>query len=228
MMIPTSAMARLYPPAPSEANPRFRQVLTRHAYDEAMAKEGSSFTGVELGLEDENALLRASLADAQERLQEMERSADADALTGLPNHRSFVRELKRAVGQAGRHGMPAAVLSIDLRGLQAINDRHGRLAGDSALIHVAKILGGLIRSTDVLARVRGGAFGLILDHLDQNSAIETAERLARCISSSPVDLGGTRVSVEATIATTGILAGDSFEDVLARTERNLAYAKSGD
>jgi diguanylate cyclase (GGDEF)-like protein len=192
-----------------------------------MSKEDSEFSGVELGLADENALLRASLADARERLQEMEGTADTDPLTGLPNRRRFERELERLVGQAERHGTPAALLSIDLKDLAAINERHGRLAGDMALLHVARLLAGLIRSTDMVARTAGGAFGLLLDHLDHNSAIETAERLTRCIAADPVDLGGATVPVEAAIAVTGILAGDTVDDVILRADRNLARAKSG-
>jgi diguanylate cyclase (GGDEF)-like protein len=192
-----------------------------------MSKEVSQFLGTALDLADENALLRASLADARERLQEMEQVADFDPLTGLPNRRRFERELERIVGQAGRHGTPAALLSIDLKQLDAINELHGRLAGDAALIHVARLLAGLIRSTDLLARTDGGRFGLILDHLDQNSAIETAERLTRCIAAHPVDLGGPSVVVEAAIAVTGILSGDSAGDVLARSDANLNRTKNG-
>jgi len=192
----------------------------------AMSKEGSKFTGVAIELADENALLRASLAETRDRLEELEQAADFDSLTGLPNRLRFERELARVVGQTERHGTPAALLSIDLKGLGAINERHGRLAGDAALIHVARLLAGLIRSTDLLARIGGGQLGLILDHLDQNSAIETAERLTRCIAAEPVDLGGPAVAVEAAIATTGILAGDTFDDVLVRAERNLARTKN--
>ena len=192
-----------------------------------MSKEGSHLTGVELGLADENALLRASLAAARERLQEMEEAADGDTLTGLPGRRRFLDALERAVGQAGRHGTPAAILTIDIRHLQDINEEHGRLAGDTVLVQVARLIGGLIRSTDLLARIAGGQFGLLLDHLDQNSAIETSERLARCIRYHPIDLGGSTVAVEAEIAVTGILSGDSVEEVIDRAARNLARTKSG-
>ena len=221
-MIPTSAIARLYPALPVEA-----KVLTRADYYGPMSKQGDEFSGVALGLEDENALLRASLAEAHERLQQMERSAEGDTLTGLPGRARFIRELKRVVDHAERHGTPAAIVSIDLKGLDAINLNHGRIAGDMALIHVARTVSGLIRSTDLLARTAGGEFGLILDHLDQNSAIETAERLGRCIAASPVELGGGSVTVEAAIAVTGILSGDSFDEVVGRADRNLARAKSG-
>jgi len=178
------------------------------------------------GLADENALLRASLAETRERLAELEQLADSDTLTPLPNRRRFLRELERVVSQSGRHGTPAALLYIDLDNLKAINDRHGHFAGDAALIHVARLLGGLIRSTDILARIGGDEFGLILDHLDHNSAIETADRLARCIAAEPLDLGSAMVTLEASIGTATILAGDSVDDVMRRADRNMYAAKA--
>lgn len=175
---------------------------------------------------DENALLRASLAEMRERLGELERIADTDTLTPLPNRRRFLRELDRAVGQANRHGTPAAVLYIDLDSLKQLNDRHGHLAGDAALIHVARLLQGLIRTTDIVARIGGDEFGLILDHLDHNSAIETAERLERCIAASPFDVGGAQVPLKVSIGVATILAGDTVEDVIQRADRNMYRAKS--
>lgn len=174
---------------------------------------------------DENAALRASLAEMRQRVGELEQIADTDTLTPLPNRRRFVRELERAVSQAERHGTPAAVLYIDLNGLKAVNDRHGHVAGDAALIHVARLLEGLIRTSDVVGRIGGDEFGLILDHLDHNSAIETAERIGRCIALSPLDFGGSRIALEAAIGIATILPGDSAEDVMQRADRNMYAAK---
>ena len=177
------------------------------------------------GLADENALLRAALAEMRARLGDLERSTDNDPLTGLPNRRQFLTQLDRLVSQAERHGTPAALLSIDLKGLAAINDRHGRLAGDAALSHVARLLKGLIRTSDFAARIGGGAFALLLDHLDHESAIDTAERVACCVADHPLDLGGALVALEATVAVTTIVRGDSAADVLDRAERNLHRVK---
>jgi diguanylate cyclase (GGDEF)-like protein len=174
---------------------------------------------------DENALLRASLAEMRQRLGELEQIADTDTLTPLPNRRRFLRELERVVGQAERHGTPAAVLYIDLNGLKSVNDRHGHVAGDAALIHVARLLQGLIRATDVVARIGGDEFGLILDHLDHNSAIETAERIGRCVAANPLDLGGYQISVKAAIGVATILPGDTAADVMQRADRNMYVAK---
>ena len=175
----------------------------------------------------ENALLRAALAEAQQRIRELEHRTDEDPLTGLANGRRFAGELERVVELVQRHGTPAALVSVDLRGFSQINQAHGRLAGDSALVHVARLLSGLIRGSDLLARVGGDEFALILDHLDHNSAIETADRLARCIAANPLDLGGgVRVSLKAAVATTFIMKGDGAPDILLRAGRNLALAKT--
>jgi diguanylate cyclase (GGDEF)-like protein len=175
--------------------------------------------------EDENALLRASLAEAQARIRELEQLVDSDMLTGLPNRRRFEAELERVVGQCDRHGTSAAVLQVDVKGLEAVNRRHGRFAGDAALIEVGKLLSALIRATDMAARTGDDEFCLILDRLDHNSAIETAERLTRCIAAHRVDLGASQVAVEASVATTCVFPGDTAAGVMLRVGRNLAVAK---
>jgi diguanylate cyclase (GGDEF)-like protein len=191
-----------------------------------MSKHASDFTAAApASLADENALLRASLTEARARIETLEAAAEKDPLTGLANGTRFENELERVTSQAERHGTPAALVYIDLRGLKAINAKHGRFAGDAALVHVADTLCGLIRATDVLARIGGDLFALILDHLDHNSAIETAERLGRCIAAEPVDLGASVVPVEAAVAVTAILPGDSVREVMLRASRNLTLAR---
>ena len=177
-------------------------------------------------LADENALLRASMAEMRERMSELEELSDTDARTGLAGRGRLVAALERAIGNADRHKVPAALLHIDLSGLAQVNRDHGRVAGDAALKHVAALLTGLIRSTDMLARIGGDAFALLLDHLDHNSAIETAERLARCIARSPLDIGGADIDVAVAIGTATILPGDQAAEVLARAEANMHRAKA--
>jgi diguanylate cyclase (GGDEF)-like protein len=173
---------------------------------------------------DENALLRAALAETRARVGDLEETSDVDAVTGLANERELARQLERAVSQSQRHGTPAALLTIDLKGLKGINDRHGRIAGDAALAHVARLLRGLIRNSDLAART-GGGFALLLDHLDPESAVETGERIVRFIADQPLDLGSTEIPLQATVGVATILPGDSSEDVLHRAERNLERVK---
>lgn len=166
-----------------------------------MSDESARFTAAAaLPAADENALLRQSLAGAFGLAAEAEAAA-------------FRRELTRVVAQAARHGTPAALLDIRLSGLSEAPGSAGSARA------VADLLAELIRATDFLARTGEGRFGLILDHLDQDSAIDAADRLVRCIA---VGVPGAR----ALIAVTGILAGDSLADVLARSERNMAAAEA--
>jgi diguanylate cyclase (GGDEF)-like protein len=177
-------------------------------------------------LAEENARLRASLAAAQERVAGLERLADTDTLTPLPNRRHFLRELERVVALATRHRASAALLYIDIDELKAINDTHGHGVGDAALVHVAELLAKLVRSSDLAARIGGDEFALILDHLDHDSAIEAADRIARVIADNPVESDGRLVKLKASIGTAMILPGDSAEDAMRRADRNMYLAKS--
>jgi diguanylate cyclase (GGDEF)-like protein len=176
-------------------------------------------------LTDENALLRAALAEARARLGEAEENTGRDPLTALHDPRQFRVELERVLSQAARHGTPAALISVDLSDLKAINEGHGRVAGDAALRHVARMLKSLIRASDVAARNGGGAFSLLLDHLDADSALDTAERIARCISAHPLDIGHALVKLEATVSVATIMPGDTVEEVLRRAARNRERVK---
>jgi diguanylate cyclase (GGDEF)-like protein len=178
-----------------------------------------------LRLNDENALLRAALAEARARLGEAEDSSGRDPLTALMDPRQFARELERVLSQAARHGTPAALISVDLKDLKSINEGHGRVAGDAALRHVARLLKSLIRASDVAARGCGGAFSLLLDHLDADSALDTAERIARCIAAHPLDIGHAVVPIEIWVSAATIMPGDTVEEVLRRAARNRERVK---
>jgi diguanylate cyclase (GGDEF)-like protein len=193
-----------------------------------MSKHSSDFDGLPADTSDENAVLRAALAEAQRRISDLEQRVESDSLTPLPTALRFRSELERVVGLAERHGTSAAIVGIELTSLDALNERYGHFAVDAALVHVARLLCGLIRSTDILARTGEARFDLILDHLDHNSAIDTGDRLARCIAENPLDLGHARVKLESAVATTGIMPGDKLDEVLARAERNQALARAGD
>ncbi len=176
-------------------------------------------------LTDENALLRAALADARAQLGEAEAESGRDPLTALADARQFRSELERVVSQAARHQIPAALISVDVDDMKAVNEGHGRVAGDAALRHVARLLKSLIRSSDIAARNGGSAFSLLLDHLDADSALDTAERIARCVAGHPLDLGHTQVRLSATVSVASILPGDSVEEVLRRAARNRERVK---
>ena len=130
---------------------------------------------------DEIGRLRAHVAQLEARVGELDQLAHQDSLVNLPNRRGFMRELERLVDQAKRYGEPSAMLFVDLDGLKMINDTFGHKAGDGSLIQVAGLLVGGVRRSDVVARIGGDEFGILLAHADEANAHETAARLTDLI-----------------------------------------------
>jgi diguanylate cyclase (GGDEF)-like protein len=174
---------------------------------------------------DENELLGAALADMRLRVDELERLVDSDTLTPLPNRRRFLRELDRVVQHGRRYKTPAFVMFVDLDGLKAINDAYGHLAGDAALIHVAEMLSTMLRTTDVVARIGGDEFGLLLEHLDEAAARDKAAKLVEAVAASPLEIGGRQVPLSVSIGIAQVSPDDDSDAVLARADAAMYAAK---
>jgi GGDEF domain-containing protein len=78
------------------------------------------------------------------------------------NRRGFERELARAISYVGRYGNPAVLMFSDLDGFKAVNDRHGHAAGDALLQAIARELTAHVRASDVVGRLGGDEFGLVM------------------------------------------------------------------
>jgi diguanylate cyclase (GGDEF)-like protein len=141
------------------------------------------------GLMIELADLRGEARRLKARLAEAEAAADADPLTSARNRRAFVREVRRAVAFARRHGGPASLVYFDVDDLKATNDRFGHAAGDAALKAVADRLAAHVRQSDVIGRLGGDEFAVLLEHADQRAAEAKAQMLARLIAAQPVRAG---------------------------------------
>lgn len=174
----------------------------------------------------ENEGLRAALDAMRTRVDELERLADSDTLTPLPNRRVFVREVERVSRHVARYGTPAAVLFVDVNALKVINDAHGHQAGDAALIHVAAILKREVRATDVVARIGGDEFGLLLDHLDKDAAAAKAASLVAVLADERLDVGAAQISVGLSVGLTMIRAEDNVDSILARADGEMYAAKA--
>lgn len=178
------------------------------------------------GLVDENRSLRDELAALRLRLNEVERLADMDTLTPLPNRRCFVREVERVVSQVARYAEHATVVFVDVDGLKSINDRFGHSAGDAALIHVATLLRQAIRAGDMIARIGGDEFGLLFVHLDETKATAKADALLTELQASPLMLSGASLTVSLSMGVAMINADDTVDTLLARADERMYAAKA--
>jgi diguanylate cyclase (GGDEF)-like protein len=170
--------------------------------------------------------LRAQIAELEGRVEQLDRLAHQDSLVNLPNRRGFMRELDRLVDRARRYGEGAAMLYVDLDGLKMINDTFGHKAGDEALIEVAQLLVGGVRRSDVVARIGGDEFGILLGHADELSAHETAGRLVDLIADCDFMHDGDALPLSVAIGVAVIGAEDEPESIMARADEEMYRRKA--
>ena len=121
--------------------------------------------------------LRAVLAERAGLLDRLERLAARDPLTGLANRRTWDERLERALADAGRHGRPLAVAVLDLDHFKAVNDAHGHAHGDRVLHDAAGAWEAELRPADVLARIGGEEFAVLLPECSLDAAVAVVERV---------------------------------------------------
>ena len=133
--------------------------------------------------------LRGEVARLKGKLAEVEGLADRDALTPLLNRRAFMRELARIQTFSRRYNSPASLVYFDLDDFKSVNDRFGHAAGDAVLKAVAERLTGLVRESDIVARMGGDEFAGILVQAGHRTAEAKAEALARTLEAAPIQFG---------------------------------------
>jgi len=175
---------------------------------------------------DEIERLRAQLAKSEMRLAELDRLAHRDPLVDLPNRRTFLVSLGRLVARVERDGVEAAMLFVDIDGLKAINDKFGHSAGDKALLEVARLLVASVRKTDIVARLAGDEFGILLEHLDELSAWQMALRVVETVDDHQFCLNGVCLPLSVAVGVGVIQRGDTSELVLARADREMYRIKA--
>ena len=164
----------------------------------------------------------------QERLaEELRIRAQTDGLTGLPNRRHFFEVGLAAAAAVGPDAVLAALL-LDIDHFKSINDSFGHPVGDEVLRELASRCRGLLRANDLMARIGGEEFAVLLPGARPAEASEIAERLRAAFAGIPVPTQGGPVAV--TISVGGAIlsaGGDSFEALLKRADLALYEAKRG-
>jgi len=170
--------------------------------------------------------LRAHVAQLEQHIQQLDQLAHQDTLISLPNRRGFMRELDRLVDRAARYGHHAAMLFVDLDGLKMINDTFGHGAGDEALIQVADLLSRGVRRSDVVARIGGDEFGILIQNADESSAHDTANRLADLICDCEFRHDGDSLPLSVAIGVAMIDGDDTPAQVMARADEEMYRRKA--
>jgi diguanylate cyclase (GGDEF)-like protein len=128
-----------------------------------------------------------------------------DALTGLANRRSFELALAREIDRVARAGEPALLLALDIDHFKRVNDTHGHASGDLVLKAVAAALLDCVRPMDLVARVGGEEFAIVMPNCAVSFGQNVAERVRRRIEAMPVTLGMTQ-QIHVTVSIGGAFA----------------------
>ena len=151
--------------------------------------------------------LRRDLAKTRTRLEDLAKTADEDMLLPILNRRAFVRHISRFIAFAARHGTASSLLYFDLNDFKSVNDRFGHAAGDAALRHFADLIASQIRETDVLARIGGDEFGVVLAHVRRDQALAKAAQLVAQVRTRPLLWEGREIRLDCSVGAFELHAG---------------------
>jgi diguanylate cyclase (GGDEF)-like protein len=168
--------------------------------------------------------LTTELAEAKAKLESAEELADRDTLAPVFNRRAFLRELHRTMSEVERYKTPAAVIYIDLDGFKAVNDEYGHSAGDAVLRHVGLLLTDSVRESDVVGRLGGDEFGIILNRASAEEAATKAHALSDKINSSAILYAGVPHRIRASVGVHAIAMVEDPETAIARADEAM-YAE---
>ena len=210
----------------------FFSSMKKNTYSEAHQELFLQITD-QLAMILEKGRIHQELLEITEELREardaLETEATRDSLTGLWNRRSILELLKRDMARAEREEKPLAAIMIDVDHFKRINDRIGHQGGDQVLIEVTNRVAATLRSADMLGRIGGEEFLIILYPADVQTAIDVMERARFACASCPVAVESGEFDVAISL---GAAVVDDFEDVdlavvLKTADHALYRAKEG-
>lgn len=172
------------------------------------------------------------LRQANERLRVL---SELDSLTSTLNRRTFMEVADKHLSLAARHGYPTSLMVLDFDHFKQVNDQHGHAMGDKVLIETVNVIRDTIRETDVIARIGGEEFILLLPHTAREGALLLAERVLQVVRQNqvskdtmihqehalPVDLQVTITIGGATCET----SSTNLDEMMSRADNLLYTAK---
>jgi len=175
----------------------------------------------------QQGLLEKANTELQSKQRELERVTRQDGLTGLFNRNTFVELTRRELDRAQRQGSATAVLLLDLDLFKHVNDTWGHPAGDAVLRHVAALAANTVRSTDLVGRLGGEEFIVLLPNTSVQAARNLAEKLRQRIESSPVPWEKLLIPITTSVGLAGTTAQEKrdFDRLYSDADRALYRAK---
>lgn len=175
------------------------------------------------------SLNRSLKAEIQHRVAleaELKRLAITDYSTGVYNRRGFLELFERELKRTDRKATPLSLIELDLDHFKQINDTYGHAAGDKALLMVSSICRGIVRGIDIIGRMGGEEFMIILPETDSTGARSVAERILEKVAASSLELDdGGEVTVTVSIGIATRRPDEDMESFMHRADNAMYKAK---
>ncbi|MEZ5939472.1 MAG: GGDEF domain-containing protein [Hyphomonadaceae bacterium] len=165
--------------------------------------------------------LREDVAQLKLDLLHAEEAADHDGLLAIYNRRAFMREASRINAMVRRHEIEASLIFFDLNTFKDVNDVHGHPAGDAVLRSVAETLLRQTRETDIVGRIGGDEFAVVLSHVSPEAARAKAEALGAAVRTERILHDGVALSISAAIGVADFDGVNPVEKVLALADEAM-------
>lgn len=165
--------------------------------------------------------------DLRQKNQRLEQLARVDELTGLNNRRFFMEMLRNEFRRSERYGAPFVYVMLDIDHFKKVNDTHGHLMGDRALVAVAQVLTRTARAQDVVGRFGGEEFAIIMPHTELKGGELAAQRHRRLIEEEPILTEQAALKVTASFGVAHFPRPDvrRVEDLIELADQALYQAK---
>ena len=166
------------------------------------------------------------ISQRKRHARELWQLATSDPLTGIPNRRAFFESIEHERARLTRYPGEAAVLMIDIDHFKQINDTSGHAAGDAVLCHIVRQVRKLLREPDILARLGGEEFAILLPKTSREGALGLAERVRKVLEDTPLIYNDVPIHVTASVGVTIMSHTDPNTDkTLSRADHALYEAK---
>lgn len=172
--------------------------------------------------------LKRTQAELEQRVHELHTQATTDALTGLANRRFFMDRAAEELARNRRYKQPLAMLMVDVDHFKNVNDTYGHDIGDALLRALAATMQETMRTTDIVARVGGEEFAVLLLHTDKPTAKNAAERLREALGKTCIQTGTNELCFTVSIGMASDAGGEltSVDELLKRADLALYQAKA--
>ena len=174
------------------------------------------------------AAIERDLTEHKMLQSRLEVLASTDSLTGLPNRQAIMNQAEKEFARARCDKRPLSLVIIDVDHFKAINDKHGHASGDHVLREVSTICQDVLRGSDVIGRIGGEEFVLLLPNAAQKSAEYVAERMRSRLASTKIYFHDQEFNITASFGVATINdEDDTLQDMLDRADEAMYNAKNG-